>query len=507
MMKNAYAFEFFEELSKGKLDDVLVSKFSREEILKRLILQEEECILCTIVHFVNRKGVLKIEEKREMTNNHPYIFEIQSNQMDLFPIEEPKIRAILSFLQIDYDNSLSVVSRQFKNKVHYIIKHISNWNSCSDAILKMHYYNSIIQEQKSIFIKSIKSQTVNLFDVEAVCNHFKILLKEINLLIVDILTRCKLDIKTIKYEVRNIFDNSDLVKLIYLALVEIHQFVQDRSKVHSSNSIYFINISSKENCELYIDHSVKIQEFFLKSKINKSLREIMFNPLKEFQKETKQMEIDEDFFLYCCFYVEEILNFISQNSNHNTITDGAIVDLLFWLNLNDTSFLNYVLETIQSQMIKEKEKQKSKLILLTHFKKFELLNLNHRYKYRIYDVSIKKMIKSWIETELQIFNEELNFSALNKTKGTKEVNVKSKVKTNLSLNQSVILIRLLKESGIFAQQNLSVIGIAFLRTFSTLSQKEITLKSFKTKYYNPDTKSIEQVKIMLKNMEENCGNL
>lgn len=299
-------------------------------------------------------------------------------------------------------------------------------------------------------------------------------------------------------QVENILSSSpdnhygQLCKLCYRSLEEILSFID------TYFSRYFNqDIKPTEMHRLLTRRSIEsklpiLTQQLMDLRISEPLLELALSPLKRFITETTNSQTYKQL-----IWVEELASELQQiNLDDVAEADKTVTSILCYLNFNSFRFYRWCVDRFLIRIREEVSVYAQMERAHLYLKQVNQLQPKPGYAWRENRLSIKDMLKTWLE-------EELRFLA-QKFEETKPGEVAAangqKISTNISVPQFAYLVRLMVETGLLYAQNLSELIRFFSEHFTSRKTQQISALSFRVKYYNTDRATADAVRDWLRKM-------
>lgn len=505
-----YELELIDDLLNGQLTRNMNPSKNRLTFINYLSEKYSECQIVTILEFKKRNNSYKILSRKNISAVHPLFGNFRCDQVKLFSIATnlSNFQEFLASLEIPIENIVNFNQQNTKSNYKLSLFWNSSWEAFNDGELKYYYINSIVEDEKYKICKVIKSKILNSNDDKSICNYLLKLKQQINYLSVDILRKFNLGIDNTEIEIKDDYQEKDFYIVIHALLVSISDFIEvhyndclNREFTISSKSfkLKFIKLQERAN---------EINDFFLKTNISKELRKIVFSPFENTEAFENNTNLSLNKFHYLDFYTLHLCDYFNNCTFPNHVKEQDMIDLLYELNYNNLSFVNFVIAKIKDNLAKIKSPAKRKDLVCLEIKNINQIFVRTKKQLIENNKSLKQLILDWLKLELNFLNntspifDNSNLAAQKTTTSPSE-----KIKINVSVSTGIMFTKLMHSVGLFKDNSLKEIHKTFSETFQTVSKNDISVKSMRNKHYADDPKDIEENRKMLLEMLANLDDL
>jgi hypothetical protein len=198
------------------------------------------------------------------------------------------------------------------------------------------------------------------------------------------------------------------------------------------------------------------------------------------------------------YYLRDLLHEITQyiaNSN-NDKEETNLIKRLIYINYNSIHFTNYLVFNINCQLAKIDSITEKIEKLTWCLKMINQIPIKPGSIFNPKQTEIKEFVIQWILEEISFLEKKLQLAGIpGVEQQIKEQNFK--VTTELSVPQVACLIRLLVESGVIKNKNKTELIQFYARYTQSKRKENITFQSFRSKFYNIDEFSKQEIKKLI----------
>lgn len=287
-----------------------------------------------------------------------------------------------------------------------------------------------------------------------------------------------------------LLDNSYKKPCLHSIQKEIYFYILDLLSFLKRNFQEFINPDEKipDGVKFIAIQNLKYK-LTPKKKINNcvynELISVTFTPLNQFFENHIPITSEE------LKYFEKLVAVCSE-MNFMKVKDPVITLLkkLIFINFNSAAFFDFITDQIKLSInsIKSTPDKLEKLSL--YLKKVNQAPVDTELWYNRKSRSIKDMLSQWIVEEI-IFYEKIS---KNREEISPHKEMDFKITTSFSVSQLACFLKILVETGIISNQN----DMDIIRFFATVTQSKrtesISFNSLRSKYYNIEDSTRQEVK-------------
>nr|WKN38682.1 hypothetical protein K4G66_08200 [Tunicatimonas sp. TK19036] len=189
-------------------------------------------------------------------------------------------------------------------------------------------------------------------------------------------------------------------------------------------------------------------------------------------------------------YYQRLVQELEAFTQQKTVTDESLLSVLLHMNFNSPAMRQWLVKHLQNQLDTQENRQQPLSLLYYYEKWYHQQPVPQGLAYDPMGPALQQHILSWIKEEIRYREKraDVPFPA------TESSVSQDKVKTNLSVAQIALLLRLCSEVGIFPEQNLSNLCRRFSSILHSLKEEDISAESLRGKYYEHDRRSVQVLK-------------
>ncbi len=238
----------------------------------------------------------------------------------------------------------------------------------------------------------------------------------------------------------------------------------------------------------------------LKQELNKrsldtQLVKLVLQPLRSFLSHSRE-PITFRRLIFLKEFKKELVELIEANPEPASLESGIFTSMVY-LNFNSTRFSEYCFMRIK-EAYSSKDTLSGQIESLAYFfKRANQVSEKPGFAYIPTLKSLKEQISDWIAEET-FFLEKKQQLTLNLSLKRPESDMSNfKLLTELSVPQAAYLVRLFIETGLFKNNNIIEVVRFFAKHIQTKRTENISIESFRSKFYNADRSSRETIKDLL----------
>lgn len=175
-------------------------------------------------------------------------------------------------------------------------------------------------------------------------------------------------------------------------------------------------------------------------------------------------------------------------------TDCKLSCTLVYLNFNSFRFFTYLTDNVLAGIEKEDDINKKIEKLSYHQKKLNQAQLKPNISFKPKQENIKEKVGVWIYEELMHYEKIRQLSLSFPKEAIAGLGGKFKLTTDMSVSQVAYFIRILVETGFIQNKNQKEVITFFANHIKTKKTEQISISSFRNKYYNIDFNTKEELK-------------
>ncbi|MDF9799086.1 hypothetical protein OKW21_004349 [Catalinimonas alkaloidigena] len=184
---------------------------------------------------------------------------------------------------------------------------------------------------------------------------------------------------------------------------------------------------------------------------------------------------------------QQLLQGLEKIVNERHFNEEELTTVLISHNFDDESFVGWFIDRLKVKLDIQQTKSE-KLGILYYYQKF-CKQLPVQYSLQTENISANERILGWLREEIAYLEKYPSLVS----EPLLTIN-DEKVKTNLSVAQVSLLIKLFLEVDLFPEQNQNNIYRRFSEILSSTQQEEVSAKSLKAKFYQHDQHTISILK-------------
>lgn len=492
-----YELTMFDELVYGSLSPFYAEGNNREKQLHFLNEHFGNCERITIGQFKKEKSATVFQDKSVICCIHPEMKKYNSQQLELF--QETNIDQIdpdiIANLELDSFPIKKALHQKQLKKMSIGIVQASNWETLSDANLKYYYYCGLLMQEKEKLIVKIKNKVHQLNSKEEIEQYIHKNQQALIALCIKVLNQSNFERKYCKCKIRDCYTDQDIMNLIYHYLEKVIRFIE-------SNYLQYINktVTIPYKSKLIDEYELNSKGDFVKSilldaELNSEIRSIALTPIFRLNQFNVKDRISYQELIYYNTYISQ---FYTELKTNPLITEGRIIEIMFHVNYNAISFLEYLQKQIVSTLNELHEKNLQLDYLYKILKETNQKNICSHLAFAPSDLSLKVLLSAWIEEEIQyitkILNNQDSKDSLFTTNNQKEV---GKIQSELTVSELALLFRILHDTDALPHDNQSELIQFIAESFYTKKAESISVASLRTKYYSPDNGTLVSLKLKI----------
>jgi hypothetical protein len=198
------------------------------------------------------------------------------------------------------------------------------------------------------------------------------------------------------------------------------------------------------------------------------------------------------------YYLREMLNEIIQciSDPKKDKEEGRLINRLIFINYNSIHFINYLVSYFRRELDQINNVTEKIEKLTWYLKTLNQILVKPNCIFNSKQPEIKEFLIQWILEEISYLEKKLQLAGIPETE-QQIIEQNFKIVTELSVPQAACLIRLFVEAGVFKNKNKTDL-IKFYAMYTQSKRKEnITFQSFRTKYYNIEESSKQEIKALI----------
>lgn len=493
-----YELSVFDELVYGSLSPFYTEGTSREKHLKFLNEQFASCDRITIGQFKKEKDRTVFQDKIILFCLHPSAKKYINDQLHLFQETEVNQieQRIFSDLQIEPNSVKRVLHQKQLKKMSIGLVQNPEWQNLCSSNLKYYFYCGVLKQEKDKLIEKIKTKIHQTNTKEEIEQYIHKHQQSLIALCVKVLNQSNFEKKYSGCMIRETYTDQDILNLIFHYLEKILRFIE-------SNYLKYIdkNVTVPYKSKLIEEYELDRKSDFVKSLIleadlNSEFRSIILSPLFRLNQFSFKDRISYQELIYYNTYITEFYNNLKIDQE---ISESLIIRIMFHVNYNSLSFLEYLQKLIMSTLSELGERNLQLDYLYKILKETNQKNTCSHLAFNPSELSLKVLLSAWIEEEIQYIIKLQNIQKTEETlfsNGTE----KYKILSDLTVSELALLFRLLHDTEALPHENQSEYIQFIADSFYTKRAESISYSSLRTKYYSPDETTIKSLNAKMQEM-------
>jgi hypothetical protein len=274
-----------------------------------------------------------------------------------------------------------------------------------------------------------------------------------------------------------------------LNYIEVHfvkYFNQDQ-KIPDSYAL----LSEKE----FDEKLQRLRDTFKQRHVDERLTDIVLYPIQQFVSIHQKRNVTFRGLIYLKYLANGLLRLSEEEGANPT---EVIYEYMFYLNFNSYHLLKYATAKIRNEI----EGLPSMAAQLEHLSlKIKKLNQAHvkpSFAFKIKRESLKSLLSNWLEEEIHFIEKKRQLTLMIPPGGEKAADLNQfKVKTTLSVPQLAYTVRLLREAGVFTNENKADLIRFFSKNFATANSENISAESFRSKFFGFERSAVSHIQGIL----------
>lgn len=487
-----YELSVFDELVYGSLSPFYSKGANREKHLNFLNEQFASCDRITIGQFKRDKDKTVFQDKIILFCLHPTAKKYIIDQLHLF--QETEVdqieRSIFSKLQIEPNSVKRVLHQKQLKKMSIGLVQDPEWENLCSSNLKYYFYCGVLKQEKEKLIEKIKNKIHQTNSKEEIEQYVHKHQQSLIALCVKVLNQSNFEKKYSNCKIRETYSDQDILNLIYHYLEKILRFIE-------SNYLRFIdkNVSIPYKSKLIEEYELESKSTFVKSVIlestlNSEIKSIVLTPLFRLNQFNIKDRISYQELIYYNTYITEFYNNLKLVQE---ISESLIIRIMFHVNYNSLSFLEYLQKLIMTALLELRERNLQLDYLYKILKETNQKNICSHLAFNLAELNLKVLVSAWIEEEIQYIN-KLQINQKSEEALFANGTGKSKILSDLTVSELALFFRILRDTEALPHENQSEYIELVAETFYTKRAESISTSSLRTKYYSPDEATVHSLK-------------
>jgi hypothetical protein len=483
----------FDEIIFGDLSPLNQKIQNRETYLDLLLDKPEAAKRITFVQYQKSGNELTLLDKKRMICHHPFAQKhFRSTHESYTDLDsaciDPKLLVLVNIQQVTI---FRAYSRLDADQITLVLIENLEWESLSTQNLKFYYYALILYSEQELFTRQIRSTVHQHTSNEEIDQYIQKIQKTILNFCADIFINCGEFQSTTDFPVRDKYTDTDIYNLILYYLEKTLQFIEfnffnniDKTISTPYLSIFFNKTKIKTNVEF-----VKVA--LLNTELNPELKELVLVPIEKLIKLDTVERIPYQKLIYYTSYLTKLFDALQHNLD---LSEQAILKILFQVNYNSNSFVNYLVKDISTRMNDFDNDAAQLEFLHKVLKEINQQSMSGKRTYLSDEMCLKTQLKAYIEEEIKFKTNSQHL--IYPTKPILQILPtlnSSKIKTSASVSELAVLFRFLVDTGFIINVGLTDIVQIVTDQFSSKKSDTISALSFRNKYHTPDKAAIESL--------------
>jgi hypothetical protein len=274
-----------------------------------------------------------------------------------------------------------------------------------------------------------------------------------------------------------------LESLLQLLHENFTSYINGQAKLPTRMATLFLaEIKNKED---------GLKHLLLQKNISESLAAVLLNLLRKLEHGSISYRSVQ----YMQEFLSELVPLLKE-TEENTTTEEALHNLIYTFNLNATSMVTYFSQHVQSMLNTLLTTHQRIEKLSYYLKTVNQVSAKPGLQFNPFSPSLKDQLNQYVREEI-LYHEKVEAITCSISKTEVDAEATFKIMLQLSVSQVAYLFRLLVETRIIANQNLTQL-LQFLSVHMTTKKSEaLSYGSIRSKYYHVENGTKESVKEML----------
>lgn len=495
-----YELTTFDELVYGSLSPFYTLGTDRKKQLDFLNEHFNSADRIKIGYFKKEKNQIVLQSLSILYYIHPAAKKFLNNQLHLFQETEFQLLndEIKKELQLDPNTVKTILHQKQLRKLSIGVIEQSQWELLENENLKYYYYCALLSLEKGQLINKIKNKVHQLNTREEIEQYIHKHQQGLISLCIKLLNQSNFEKNKSSFSIKNTYNDQDILNLIYHYLEKILRFIETKypGYIDQNITIPFQSKLIEENNIL--QKSERLKTIILEANLNTKLTSIILSPTFKLNNFNSQVRLTYKELIYYNNFFDQ---FLLDLHDEEQITEHKVIRCFFHVNYNNPELLHYLFKQINSTL-RDLENQSLQLdYLYKILKETNQHTICAHIAFAPLEPNLKVQISAWLEEEIQYINKALSIR-----KETNQLNIEGtrnspgKFQSELSVNELALLFRLLHDTDVIAHQNQSEIIQFVAENFSSKKSENISSSSLRTKYYSPESLTIDKLSIQLKRM-------
>lgn len=489
MLHKYSELDIYEDFINGNLEPRKLKGSHLRYITKYLNQELEECQDMILGKFKKEGRKKMLIEKIKISSAHPLADEYFCDELKLFDIESLLPSDIYEQLDIDSEiTSEQIIMRKQDSFSVIGITIESDWEELESNRLKYCYTNLVLQEHKRKIKIKLRNDFFNTNKEEAkssVATVQSILNSYLN----DVLDQYNLKESDLKIKVKKTYTNKDCAALIYLSIIDLHNFIYSHfyDLMDKKQTVPFYASVVNENS--FVSSAKKILKLLKNVEMDKILYSYIDDKLEKVLNLNVNSRITYKELSYFNQFLRSFARYM-EKSKFYLITEDQIIHFLLAHNFNDYLFCEFLEKRIRTDLTDNHDIQEMKMVLIRKKTEYKQINVCSEQKLYPQAKSILLLLLNWIENELEYIN------SLEKTENRDILLPPNQIQLNTTMKVSELayLFKFLHDKNKIQANSINDLAKWIQISFKTSKNKTISIQNLKNNIYNPSSGAIESMK-------------
>lgn len=280
----------------------------------------------------------------------------------------------------------------------------------------------------------------------------------------------------------------DIYKLIFISLESLTTYLQQQFAVYLDSTAPVAYRDRIIHAFRMRQQLETIQPALEQSGINSSLQAVLSEPFQRIQS-LPQQEVTH----LSLGYLQKLLQGVEALAQENALNQERLIALLLVLNFNSSAFINWFTEHLEDELSAKQTIEDRLNILYYHRKYCKQLHVEKAQVYQLRRATVDEQLLTWINEEIRYWDQVQ--ASLGQDTSTDTPSFRpERIKTNMTVAQMALLLRLFREAELFPRQNQANVFRQFSSILYSSKQEEVSAQSLRGKYAQHDSHTIAVLK-------------
>lgn len=495
-----YELTTFDELVYGSLSPFYTLGTDRKKQLDFLNEHFNSANRIKVGYFKKEKNQIVLQSKSILYCIHPAAKKYLNDQLHLFQETEFQLidDQVKQELELDPNTIKTILHQKQLRKLSIGVLEQSQWELLENDNLKYYYYCALLLIEKDQLISKIKNKVHQLNEKEQIEQYIHKHQQGLISLCVKLLNQTNFEKKKSCCSIKSAYTDQDILNLIYYYLEKILRFLETKYPGYIDQNITLPFQSKLLEENSILQKSERLKTIILEANLNTKLTSIILSPTFKLNNFNYQGRLTYKELIYYNNYFDQ---FLLDLQDEQPITEQKIIPCFFHVNYNNPELLHYLFQQINSTL-RELDNHSLQLdYLYKVLKETNQHTICAHIAFAPMEPNLKIQLSAWLEEEIQYINKALSIrKETNQLTIDGTRNSPGKFQSELSVNELALLFRLLHDTDVIAHQNQSEIIQFVAENFSSKKSENISNSSLRTKYYSPESLTIDKLSIQLNRM-------